>query len=264
MNLFSELFQKRRAFLKRVVKEKERAFRKAPEGRIRISLRDSGIQYYRVLGEDNHAGSYIRQRDKKLIIALVQKDYDQRVLKQAKKELEELDRMEKIYSGKSVEDVYFSLPDFRRELITPVIQTDEQFAKQWQEEPYRGKMIGNDVPVYLTEKGERVRSKSEVILANKFYTMEIPYKYEHPLLLQSGEVIYPDFTGLNVRERKVIYTEHLGMMSDPDYCEAAMERLSKFIRNGIFPGDQLCLTWETQKQPLNILDAEKILRHYYL
>ena len=90
MNLFSELFQKRRAFLKRVVKEKERAFRKAPEGRIRISLRDSGIQYYRVLGEDNHAGSYIRQRDKKLIIALVQKDYDLRVLKQAKKELEEL------------------------------------------------------------------------------------------------------------------------------------------------------------------------------
>ena len=90
MNLFSELFQKRRAFLKRVVKEKERAFRKAPEGRIRISLRDSGIQYYRVLGEDNHAGSYIRRRDKKLIIALVQKDYDQRVLKQAKKELDDL------------------------------------------------------------------------------------------------------------------------------------------------------------------------------
>ena len=236
MNLFSELFQKRRAFLKRVVKEKERAFRKAPEGRIRISLRDSGIQYYRVLGEDNHAGSYIRQRDKKLIIALVQKDYDQRVLKQAKKELEELDRMEKIYSGKSVQDVYFSLPDFRRELITPVIQTDEQFAKQWQEEPYRGKMIGNDVPVYLTEKGERVRSKSEVILANKFYTMGIPYKYEHPLLLQSGEVIYPDFTGLNVRERKVIYTEHLGMMSDDFPRRPALSYMGDAEAAAQYPG----------------------------
>lgn len=53
-----------------------------------------------------------------------------------------------------------------------------------------------------TQKGERVRSKSEKTLADYFYYHGIPYKYECPLLLKGFGIIYPDFTFLTRRSQK--------------------------------------------------------------
>ena len=40
---------------------------------------------------------------------------------------------------------------------------------KWYEEEYQGKEFKEGTPLILTEKGERVRSKSEKILADYFY-----------------------------------------------------------------------------------------------
>ena len=50
---------------------------------------------------------------------------------------------------------------------------------------------------YYTIKGERVRSKSEKIIADELYRYQIPYKYEFPLTLATHNrniQLYPDFT----------------------------------------------------------------------
>lgn len=98
----------------------------------------------------------------------------------------------------------------RRKLIRPVEPTWEQQLAEWISEEYKGKGFREDMPVILSEKGERVRSKSEKILADYFYRNQIPYKYERPLYLKNFGTVHPDFTFLSRKTRQEIYWEHDG------------------------------------------------------
>jgi hypothetical protein len=48
--------------------------------------------------------------------------------------------------------------------------------------------------IHRTSRGELVRSKSEVIIANLLHTLGITYAYEQSFTGQDGSVRYPDFT----------------------------------------------------------------------
>ena len=100
---------------------------------------------------------------------------------------------------------------------------------QWCSKEYEGLPFKEDSPELYTDRGERVRSKSEVIIANLMAKENIPYKYECPLYLNGFGTVHPDFTALNVRERKEYYWEHLGMMEDPEYSEKAVRKISAYI-----------------------------------
>lgn len=59
---------------------------------------------------------------------------------------------------------------------------------------------------YRTYKGDYVRSKSELIIANELYINQIPYEYEKPLFLKGAtKPIHPDFTIYTPREHLTIY-----------------------------------------------------------
>ena len=156
------------------------------------------------------------------------------------------------YSQISVDDIYKQLPDKRKELVKPIVLTDEQYRKQWQETSYTGKgFTANDNEIF-TEKGERVRSKSEKMIADKLYMMDIPYKYEYPISLSPYGIIYPDFVVLNVKERKEVIIEHFGMMDNPEYAAGAVQKIDMYIKNGYIPGKNLIITFETSKKPFDI------------
>ncbi|USK48043.1 AAA family ATPase [Bacillus sp. CMF12] len=68
--------------------------------------------------------------------------------------------------------------------------------------------------IHKTIRGEMVRSKSEVIVANILDKMEIVYSYEEPLDVK-GKTYIPDFT---LRyQGKTAYLEHLGMLRNKLY-----------------------------------------------
>lgn len=90
----------------------------------------------------------------------------------------------------------------------------------------------------------------------------IPYRYEYPLYLNGIGSIYPDFTVLNVRLRKELFWEHLGMMDDTIYVEKAIQKITYYEENGIFPGDNLILTYETKQNPLNQKTVKLMIQHY--
>ena len=82
------------------------------------------------------------------------------------------------------------------------------------------------IPEIYSERGERVRSKSEKIIADKLYRNGIPYKYEKPLVLKGLGKIHPDFEILNKRTRKEYFLEHLGKMDDIGYVKKNMRRIN--------------------------------------
>lgn len=102
--------------------------------------------------------------------------------------------------------------------------------------------------VYIREKEIALAQK----LAQKDYDKKVLSSIEKELnAINKYFSCYPDFTLLNIRTRKEILWEHFGMMDDPEYVEKAVQKIMTYEQNEIFQGENLILTYETRKIPLN-------------
>ena len=73
--------------------------------------------------------------------------------------------------------------------------------------------------IHRTKRGDLVRSKSEVIIANEMLAQGIDrYEYESSVKLSNGETRYPDFTIVDDDTGETFYWEHLGLLHNPDYA----------------------------------------------
>lgn len=91
--------------------------------------------------------------------------------------------------------------------------------------------------IHRTCRGEAVRSKSEVIIANLLHAKKIDYQYEHPLEL-GGVVKYPDFTIEDDAAGVTYYWEHCGMLHDPAYRHRWHEKEVWYREQGVLPFDE--------------------------
>lgn len=163
----------------------------------------------------------------------------------------------------NIEKIYNLLPDGKKALVTPILLPDEEYIKVWEAQTY----VGNPYPFgntsYFTAKGEQVRSKSEILIANTLRDYGIPYRYEYPIIID-GVTKYIDFYTLNVRTREEFIFEHFGMLDDKGYAIDNTDKFNRFIANGYLPGKNFIFTMETSRNPLNVQIVEKIIREYLL
>ncbi len=93
---------------------------------------------------------------------------------------------------------------------------------------------------HLTDKGDYVASKSEMMIANKLYSLGIHYEYEQEVVI--GNVHFrPDFT-IYTKDGRVFYWEHAGMMDDPEYRRRHDDKMDFYERNGIRLQENLIVT----------------------
>ncbi|MCR5327924.1 MAG: hypothetical protein K6E12_03580 [Saccharofermentans sp.] len=245
--------------LSRSINEIEKKLELLPAGGINVKHLNRRDYYYHVT---DGREKYLGPNDAQLIGSIIQKDYLKRVLKEAKRELKAIERMLKIYPETLVEDVFDLLPEGRKAHAKPINICDDAFAAKWMETPYRRKAFGRDAPEFYTIKGERVRSKSEVIIADRLMANGIPYRYECPLKL-GKKIIHPDFTILRMSDRKILYHEHCGKIGDPQYAEDMLVRARDYNRAGILFGDRLFYTFESETVPLDVKNLDDIIRQHY-
>lgn len=255
--------QAREAYLKQVITAKQKDLSNAPENILRCRQQGNHYYYYLKGTEHDAKEQYLPVKEKDAAIAVAQSDYDRRVLKLAQKELEQIKRLLLLYENGAADDVYEKMCAARQFLITPLELPDRMYAEEWRSVEYNKKGFMEGDPEYYTELGERVRSKSELIIANTLARFQIPYRYECPLMLKSV-TIHPDFMVLNVHLRKVFLWEHFGMMDDPGYFEKAWRRIEMYERNGILAGEKLIITCETAKSPINTRQLENTIRQRFL
>ena len=242
--------EKEKQILSQFKEKIESMLNTAPEGGLVIRTKRGKPQYY--WSRAGKAESYIKYNQIDFVKKLAQKSYFVNLQKHIANQLQAIQSFLESYSQISIDDIYEQLPDKRKELVDPIVLTDEQYRKQWQESHYTGKGFAVNDDEIITEKGERVRSKSEKMIADKLYMMDIPYKYEYPISLSSYGIVYPDFVVLNTIERKEVIIEHFGMMDNPEYSKNAVQKIEMYIKNGYIPGKNLILTFETSKKSLNI------------
>lgn len=199
-----------------------------------------------------------------LVRALAQKTYNEKLLRYTEKTSKQIGRLLGNYEDDKVEKIYKAENIKRQRLITPIEATYEQIIEQWVATPFKGKGFSDNMPVILTNKGIRVRSKSEKILADYFDSLGLVYKYECPLYLNNFGNIYPDFTFLSRKTGREIYWEHEGMMDNPEYARTAIQKIETYEKNGIFPGENLIMTFETSMTPINTELMQMNVKKYLL
>ena len=79
--------------------------------------------------------------------------------------------------------------------------------------------------IHRTSRGEMVRSKSEVIIADHLANTGLEYSYERELTLD-GVSKYPDFTIEDAESGETFYWEHCGMLHVPSYRQRWEEKLA--------------------------------------
>ena len=247
--------------LESIIQKVKARLASAPKGRLRLSKTHNHIQYY-CCTEKNTSGKYISKENELLARQLAQKSYDEKILQLAHKRLEQIKKIMKDYTEDEIEIIYLKEHSERQKLIQPVETTWEQKMNAWMKKEYQGKEFTENTPVILTERGERVRSKSEKIIADYFYRNGIEYKYECPLYLKGMGTVYPDFTFLSRRTGEEIYWEHCGKVDDPTYARNMVRKINAYENNGIFPGDRLILTYETEQTILNTGKIEQLVMRY--
>lgn len=249
--------------LKKIVREVEKREKRAPAGTLRISRKKNSVEYYIKNGDKEEKtvnGSYVKKNELKIVKEIAQRDYDIKVLRNAKSRLHAIETFLEKYKKYGVKEIFQKMHPCRRELIDEIIISDEEFVKRWNEVTFEGKKFWDDENVIVSERGERMRSKSEKIIADKLYMLGIPYRYEYPIVLEGKIKVYPDFTILKMPERKEVYLEHFGMMDDAGYVDKTILKLDTYKKSGIYLGVNLFVTYETSKKPLNMQALDKMLR----
>lgn len=254
--------------LSSLIQRIQKSLAQAPKGRLRLSNRGSRTHCYHVTSPEKSRGTYIPNENTTLVRRLAQKDYEQRLLQELECERTILDKAVAALAELKLNLIWMGLPDFRKKLVRPVFLPDTEFVVQWLSAEYPQKPFADEAPVLMTSRGERVRSKSEVIIADTLARLHIPYRYEFPLKLQSGKskpvFVHPDFTCLNVRLRQEFIWEHFGMMDKPDYACKAVHKLKIYQQNNFFPGDNLILSEETTEEPLSSKTVESLAHRYLI
>ncbi|MBQ9867283.1 MAG: hypothetical protein IJM34_09705 [Lachnospiraceae bacterium] len=264
MRDYVEKMKKRAADLEKAIDTAIRQSDGFPDGRLRISQSGRQVRYYQVLSNDNNSGEYITKDKRDIIKKLAQKDYSKQFITEARRELSILKQCIRMLEESDADLSYQMLPETRKQWVEPYILTDELYAKRWEEQVFKTNTFAPEAKIYETKKGEKVRSKSEAIIADILSGLGIPYHYEQALVLKDKSVKYPDFTLLRVRTGEVIYLEHLGLLDDEQYRIGCMKKLEEYRSSGIYPGKNLLITYESKETPLDISGTRKMLKNVLL
>lgn len=225
----------------------------APEGKLHLEKRNKKVVYYQAF-DNNIPRKYLCQSQTSLISALAQKRYDQQAYNAIKARKEVMDKcitkLKEAEEKFNLSKIYDNFPSELKPLIKPIQSFDADYARRWQAVKHEKSNYPMEV-VFKTKRGENVRSKSELIIANKLFDAGIPYHYEAAFICNNRIISYPDFLVLNPRTGKEYYWEHFGKMGDPVYLEQAICKIEKYARHGVTSGNKLIATFESAEHPMN-------------
>ena len=255
-------------FIDKISSEYEKLARKIPKGSsLRATKHRNNYQYFIRDGVKDINGTYIKRDDCETARKMAQAEYYEILIPLLQKYVKARKKSVNDWIDNPFLIALSKLPVGKRILITNPFIDDEDFVIKWLKTEYCSPVFPSNkgagencasVIEYHTRQGLQVRSKSEVIIADILDEMSIPFLYEKPLSLVSGTV-HPDFTLLDLKERKEIYWEHFGMMDDIEYRNTAFLKIRKYEESGYYQGSSMIWTFETSKYPINTRDLRKMI-----
>lgn len=117
--------------------------------------------------------------------------------------------------------------------------------------------------IHRTLKGELVRSKSEVIIANMLYEAGVDYEYEKELDLGEDGVRIPDFTIKDAESGAIFYWEHCGMPGDAGYDRYWKKKKALYEKHGIIEGVNLIVSEDSRNGGIDSAAIKRLIDRYF-
>lgn len=114
--------------------------------------------------------------------------------------------------------------------------------------------------IHRTARGEFVRSKSEVIIANILHALDVDYRYEFPFEGPvTGGVRRPDFYFV-AKDSQVVIWEHLGLLHDAGYARNWARKRDWYIDNGLVEGSTLFVSRDSEEGAIDSSEIDRLAR----
>lgn len=143
----------------------------------------------------------------------------------------------------------------------------EMYHIRLQKKPLKARTLGNsdyrkDGLKIDTGMGFSVRSKSELLICMKLQEAGLDFEYERQF--EFGMVkMHPDFTIMLPHGDAVLW-EHFGRMDDDEYRKSIGSKLMQYANHGYFPGENLLLTYESLRVPIDVKTVESAIEKILL
>ena len=113
-----------------------------------------------------------------------------------------------------------------------------------------------------TASGRKVRSKSEIILADRLDSNGLTYFYE-PGLCLDGLTFHPDFLIRRPGRDDYVLWEHRGLCED-NYLKSWIEKVQLYRRHGIMEGSNLIVSYDSPEGDLDSYALQKQIEFFFL
>ena len=254
-----------------LIAKASKSLKNKPAGTLQIYRNKNSYQYYYRSTPNVKNGTYISKKRMPFIRALAQKSYDQKFLTAAETLRKDILAFPDQYCSphgmhafyQFLASVYENLTPARQELVTPYVLPDEMFIQSWLAVEYVGNPFKPDDPELYTNRRERVRSKSEKMIADKLLDLQIPYRYEYPIHIRRLGTVHPDFMILDILTRENVMFEHFGRMHEARYVNKTLTKLEAYEEDGWHLGDSFLFTMESSDHIINMAHFEKIIRRRF-
>ena len=259
MNIYHQIVEEQQRLVQQIT-SLEKKIAKLPDGKLISVHNGKYVKWYR---SDGHSNIYLSKKEQVLAQQLAQKKYYLALRKHLLHETTALNAYLKHHScGVPPHEKLLEESSTYYNLLAPLFAPEVSEFKKWMDGPYEKNTKHSEHLTHKTLSGHLVRSKSEVMICNCLYHCRIPFRYES-LLLLGNLPAYPDFTIKHPSTGMQYYWEHFGLMDQPEYINRACQKIKLYFENGIIPGINLILTYETREHPLSIDQVEKIVKEYF-
>lgn len=224
--------------LEKLLQDDERALTAAKkrlercaEGSIHLKRRNGTASFYRELpkgDEGKRREIHVSKKNKRLIASLCTKKYCRELIPVLVKEIALLKSFLNRFDPQDKYRVFQKLPVEFMEHVAPLVKTNAQIISEWENE--------------------------------RFDTN--PYPLDHDSYLPDGSVSYPDFTILHPETLEVYWLELFGMMDDPDYATAALQKIARYAQSDVYP--RLIMIFDHKDAPFRTEALKTVLQKIFL
>ena len=232
------------ADLKKRYEDANVEYEKCPRGRICQENRSGKLMTFHVYEENGKRKRSVINGETQLMAQLATKRYLEEEIEILTKDIAAIERFVATYIEPTPERIIERLPNKYKAMAEDCFF----YRQRWTTEPYEQSTYKPEEKVQVTSRGLKVRTKSEVVLAEMLDAAGITYRYEQMINIE-GFSFAPDFTILT--KEGIVYWEHAGKIHEEHYRNRHKWKLSMYEKVGIVSWENLIVTYDNAKGGLD-------------
>ena len=270
------------------IKALQSAINTLPSGSISVKKASGKYHFFHCFNNNSHRQTKYLRNDN--VASVMGKIHRRRRLEQSLRNWEEYRKIISEYSSSKLFELH-KRADYIPCRSEVIIQDYFSFFSEDQKEAYlreSGKAIpkvqdsvslilhnSNNVKLTLSEMpstygegkvetadGEKVRSKTELIITEQLKAKGLEYYYEQGIVFNNN-TLYPDFLIRHPVTKKFVIWEHCGLMNSGEYFEKWQRKIALYCKHEIRPCVNLVLIYEDDISVFNAKVIRDTIEYYF-